>query len=56
MNKTNREPEPITTVDDFDRKYFPEYFQKRQQQKDFEDSEKRVKEAEALMQVLFSIR
>ena len=54
MKKPESVQESIITVDDFDRKYFPEYFQKRQQEKDFEDSEKR--DGEALIQALFSVK
>ena len=53
MTKTNREQKPVVTVDDFDKRYFPEYFQKLQKEKDFDDSEKR--DGEALIQVLFSV-
>ena len=54
MKKTDREQGRIITVEDFDRKYFPEYFQRKQKEKDFEDSEK--KDGHVLIQALFSVR
>jgi hypothetical protein len=54
--KTNRlrEEKQVLSVDDFDKKYFPQYFQSRQREQDYRESEL-SKEPEFLIRLFSGI-
>jgi len=39
MDKKQQQENNVLTIDDFDKKYFPDYYEKKQREKDYQEAE-----------------